>query len=439
MSSRLRHTLIQIALSILVIVLIPQFIYDPLKLRGFDDAYQLTESFKCADQDCSLMLLPAGEMRFGWRWSATINPDGTRLVPDNSPACSVKIAGVGDSFTWGPSVQDQETWLNRLAQHFPQACFYNYGQWGYNVEQIALTLDQRVPAEMDYVLYFIFQDDDQGNYEVHEAEAPPSPLIAVRYMQLIGWRLGWYKHSGWGEEGHRYPEDFAAKIRQMAADPRARVFVLFLDTYHVQLAASHQVTRPLMNLLNRVVGDEGLLHGVQAPGRGEALDRRDLAVPDVERQRHARGHRGAVEEHGARGARPAIAADLGPGVAEPIAEGLGERGPGFDLDAPVRPVHVEDELHRPLAADPRRRGAWSAVRLERERGDRDRGRRVGEELAPGRLEWPVLRACIRRVLVLQLRVRIPALVAAHGLAPGRGSHSSRGTGHTTPDAAASAR
>jgi VWFA-related protein len=46
---------------------------------------------------------------------------------------------------------------------------------------------------------------------------------------------------------------------QMAADPRARVFILFLDVYHVHRAASNIVTRPLMNLLNRVVGDQDLI------------------------------------------------------------------------------------------------------------------------------------------------------------------------------------
>lgn len=237
MSQRLRRILIQVALSILIIIVIPQFIYDPLKLRGFDDAYQLTRSFQCANDDCSLMVLPKGKMGFGWRWSATINQDGSRLVPDNLPTCSVRIAGIGDSFTWGPGVNDDETWLNRLAQHFPQACFYNYGQWGYNIDQIALTLEQRVPEDVDYVLYFIFQDDDQGSYEVHEPQGSyevhepqgaPNPLIAVRYGQLIAWRLGWYQHSGWGEEGHRETVHFTEKVRQMAADPRVR-FVSFSE------------------------------------------------------------------------------------------------------------------------------------------------------------------------------------------------------------------
>jgi hypothetical protein len=222
MSRRMRHILIQVALSILVIILIPQFIYDPLQLRGFDDVYRLAETFECANEDCSLLLLPEGEMRFGWRWSVTINPDGSRPVPDNSPTCAVKIAGIGDSFTWGPGVADDETWLNRLAQHFTGVCFYNYGQWGYNIDEVAKTLETRVPQDMDYVLYFIFQDDDRGSYGLHEPEAPPNPLIAVRYVQLFAWRQGWYQHSGWGEEGQRYPENFSEKIRQMAADPRVR-------------------------------------------------------------------------------------------------------------------------------------------------------------------------------------------------------------------------
>ncbi|MEI6669172.1 MAG: VWA domain-containing protein [Acidobacteriota bacterium] len=56
---------------------------------------------------------------------------------------------------------------------------------------------------------------------------------------------------------------------QMAADPRARVFVLFLDVYHVHQAASHNVTRPLMNLLNRVVGDQDLI-AVMSPDMSAA-------------------------------------------------------------------------------------------------------------------------------------------------------------------------
>mgnify|MGYP001584429707 FL=1 len=46
---------------------------------------------------------------------------------------------------------------------------------------------------------------------------------------------------------------------QMAADPRARLFVLFLDTNHVHRAASRNVMRPLTNLLTRLVGAEDMI------------------------------------------------------------------------------------------------------------------------------------------------------------------------------------
>lgn len=51
----------------------------------------------------------------------------------------------------------------------------------------------------------------------------------------------------------------ARESREMAADPRARVFVLFLDTFHVHRTSAVNVRRPLVNMLNRVVGPDDLL------------------------------------------------------------------------------------------------------------------------------------------------------------------------------------
>jgi VWFA-related protein len=47
--------------------------------------------------------------------------------------------------------------------------------------------------------------------------------------------------------------------REMAADPRARVFVIFLDTLHMKMESGYNVRRPLVNLLQRVIGDEDLV------------------------------------------------------------------------------------------------------------------------------------------------------------------------------------
>jgi VWFA-related protein len=45
----------------------------------------------------------------------------------------------------------------------------------------------------------------------------------------------------------------------MAQNPRARLFVLFLDTYHVDVAGSHRIRAPLVEALDRVIGADDLV------------------------------------------------------------------------------------------------------------------------------------------------------------------------------------
>jgi VWFA-related protein len=47
--------------------------------------------------------------------------------------------------------------------------------------------------------------------------------------------------------------------RRMAGDPRARIFVIFLDTYHTQIDGSANMRQPLQNFLNRVLGPDDLV------------------------------------------------------------------------------------------------------------------------------------------------------------------------------------
>jgi VWFA-related protein len=47
--------------------------------------------------------------------------------------------------------------------------------------------------------------------------------------------------------------------RQMAANPRARVFVIFLDTYHTQIEGSATMRQPLINFINRVLGPDDMV------------------------------------------------------------------------------------------------------------------------------------------------------------------------------------
>ena len=201
------------------IVAIPQM-YDPLGVRLWDDIYEQISRIQCANQDCTLYRLPAGKITFKSGWSATTNAAGQRITPGNSPSCARHIALIGDSYTWGPNVSDAETWANRLAVQFPSVCFDNYGQWGYNAEQALWTLQQQVSGQADYVIYFLFQNDDMEPYSLHGPGDPPYPLNVLRYAKLAAWKLGMLKDEGWGEDTPRHADRFEAAVRALAADPR---------------------------------------------------------------------------------------------------------------------------------------------------------------------------------------------------------------------------
>jgi VWFA-related protein len=47
--------------------------------------------------------------------------------------------------------------------------------------------------------------------------------------------------------------------RQMASDPRARVFVIFLDTLHTQVEGSANMRQPLINFIDRVLGPDDMV------------------------------------------------------------------------------------------------------------------------------------------------------------------------------------
>ena len=68
----------------------------------------------------------------------------------------------------------------------------------------------------------------------------------------------------------------------LAADPRNRVFVLYLDIYHVTVAGSHDIRRPLVDMLDRLMAPDDLF-GVMTPylrPRDLSLGRKTLGIED---------------------------------------------------------------------------------------------------------------------------------------------------------------
>jgi hypothetical protein len=62
-----------------------------------------------------------------------------------------------------------------------------------------------------------------------------------------------------GPDARRIEPATVAASRQAASDPRARVFVIFLDTKHTHITSAQLMRRPLAAFLDRVVGQDDLV------------------------------------------------------------------------------------------------------------------------------------------------------------------------------------
>lgn len=87
-----------------------------------------------------------------------------------------------------------------------------------------------------------------------------------------------------------------AEAREMARDPDARVFVLFLDIWHVQIAGSYRAQAPITRLLSRVIGQDDLV-GVMTPdmsARNVTLARRTNTLEGILKDNWSWGQRDQI-------------------------------------------------------------------------------------------------------------------------------------------------
>lgn len=62
-----------------------------------------------------------------------------------------------------------------------------------------------------------------------------------------------------GPQETRVEPNAIAESRQMAAEARARIFVIFLDTYHTQIEGSANMRLPLVRFLDRLLGQDDMV------------------------------------------------------------------------------------------------------------------------------------------------------------------------------------
>ena len=69
---------------------------------------------------------------------------------------------------------------------------------------------------------------------------------------------------GAGPEAEQHEPSTVAEARQIAETTKGRLFVIFLDTYFVDVAGSHRLQRTLVNFLHRILGPDDM-YAVMTP------------------------------------------------------------------------------------------------------------------------------------------------------------------------------
>src|SRR5271167_2424419 len=87
--------------------------------------------------------------------------------------------------------------------------------------------------------------------------------------------------------------------------------------------------------------DEGLLDRMQRVAVSEPLDGADFSAVCLDREHQAGAHGVVVEDDGAGTADAVLAADMSPGLATVVANGIHQRAPRLDPDRIVAAVDVE--------------------------------------------------------------------------------------------------
>jgi VWFA-related protein len=93
---------------------------------------------------------------------------------------------------------------------------------------------------------------------VEDLKAPDIEILEDGVLQTIDAFEYVKVRTGTPQESRVEPTGIE-QSRQMAGNARARVFVIFLDTYHTQIEGSANMRQPLINFIDRVLGPDDLV------------------------------------------------------------------------------------------------------------------------------------------------------------------------------------
>ena len=110
-----------------------------------------------------------------------------------------------------------------------------------------------------------------GDFQVFE-DGKPQQVESLEFIRVE-------PHSA---DANRIDPNTQADANRQAADPRNRVFVLYLDHYHAGLRASHAMKRPVIDMLNRMLAPNDLfgVATVHTRGRDLILGRKTITLEE---------------------------------------------------------------------------------------------------------------------------------------------------------------
>lgn len=225
----MKRTILYIAGLLLWIELLLN-VFDLWGVHHYNDLAYLAASYRT--DAVRGYYLPEGYYNFRhWWWQgfeANQLPDGTRRVPDSHGWCDV--AFIGDSVTWGHGVNDDQTWVNLLAQRIPQMRAINLGVDGYNSEQAKNSM---VVAPRAALFVYMIVGNDPMPTEVPAKF--PYTLYTYAYLRTL-----FTNHRAIVAPAPSDIERFERDIQSMAATGRV-LFVSAEDEIMHILLADYQV------------------------------------------------------------------------------------------------------------------------------------------------------------------------------------------------------
>jgi VWFA-related protein len=129
------------------------------------------------------------------------------------------------------------------------------------------------------------RDLTAADFELLE-DGVPQKIETFEHVEVRG---------GGPQEARREPNT-VQEGRALAEDPRSRVFVVFLDTYHTGIVGSHRMQRAIVTLLDRIVGPDDLF-AVMTP---------EMSVTDLTLARRTTTTAGMLAKHWTWGRRDRI-------------------------------------------------------------------------------------------------------------------------------------